>query len=239
MKILKNLNQKGIVAEGVILVNLLSFLVLGVVVGSIQHFRASNIPTPETEASIKNASVVDGEPSYSINPSPSIYKQAVAQASPAEQVAITHDGSRTGPLVKYHTLCDNKDVTIYENELVPFRRITGDLAYSTKTDIQCYQDQMNQVGQQGYINSSYPQYANGGYTPPAYNPPAYNPPMSLQQYQNSHYIASPPPLVLPTFTQNPLPQIIDNSPQTPCVPVPPGFGGSVSRYDSNGYPCAN
>jgi len=62
--------------------------------------------------------------------------------------AITHDGSRSGPIVDYLELCTGKTIKVYENERVPYKRITGETVYSTKGDIKCYENQINQLKQQ-------------------------------------------------------------------------------------------
>ncbi|OGE29963.1 hypothetical protein A3C59_02490 [Candidatus Daviesbacteria bacterium RIFCSPHIGHO2_02_FULL_36_13] len=59
--------------------------------------------------------------------------------------AIIHDGSRTGPIVDYFELCTGKTIKIYENERVPYKRITGETVYSTQADIKCYENQINQL----------------------------------------------------------------------------------------------
>lgn len=56
-----------------------------------------------------------------------------------------HDGSRTGRIIDYHALCEGKVIKVYENELVPYKRITGETIYTTKGDIKCYEDQISQL----------------------------------------------------------------------------------------------
>lgn len=87
--------------------------------------------------------------------------------------AITHDGSRTGPIVDYFELCTGKNIKVYENERVPYKRITGETVYSTKGDIKCYEDQINQLKWQANqpTTQSTNTYTTPYYTP--YSPPRY------------------------------------------------------------------
>lgn len=56
-----------------------------------------------------------------------------------------HDGSRTGRIVDYYSYCDRKNIKIYENELMWLTASNGKSAYSTKSDFDCYERDLNQL----------------------------------------------------------------------------------------------
>lgn len=108
---------------------------------------------------------------YSIDPKDALSITLPSQESPQPEVKqvdnppvqnendnqiIKHDGSRTGPIVDYYELCSGKTIKIYENERIPYRRINGELVYSTKDDIKCYENQIAQLRQanSGQTNNS-------------------------------------------------------------------------------------
>lgn len=74
----------------------------------------------------------------------------------APQQTVTHDGSRTGKIIDYSSLCEGKVIKVYENELVPYKRITGETIYTTQGDIRCYEAQITQLRQanSGQTNGS-------------------------------------------------------------------------------------
>lgn len=150
--------------------------------------------------------------------------------------AITHNGTRTGPIVDYFELCTGKTIKIYENERIPYRTITGETVYSTKGDIKCYEDQIAKFKDEAYeVQEAYYQPPSTNYLPPSlprYEPPKFNipPPPKIEPFV--------PKNIVPTFP-TPAPLKIKVEPE-PCILVPPGFGGSTNgRVNEYGYPCAN
>lgn len=58
----------------------------------------------------------------------------------------THDGTKTGKLITgYNSYCQKKQITVYENELISYTRKDGSQIWSTKEDIQCYENDYNQI----------------------------------------------------------------------------------------------
>lgn len=55
------------------------------------------------------------------------------------QQLITHDGTRTGPIVDYFEFCAGKTISIYENERLPYT-VDGKTILITKGDIDCYEN---------------------------------------------------------------------------------------------------
>lgn len=50
------------------------------------------------------------------------------------------DGSRTGKIVSYHEWCANKDISVYENELVTQKSSDGKIYTMTQGDWTCYEE---------------------------------------------------------------------------------------------------
>lgn len=77
--------------------------------------------------------------------------QPVINQQPTPQVvqqAPKYDGSRTGRIVKYHSLCEDKDISVYENEQIPFTTRGGAKVLSTQGDIDCYYKKLKEADQQ-------------------------------------------------------------------------------------------
>lgn len=55
-----------------------------------------------------------------------------------QQTQITHNGSRTGPIVKYHEWCTGNYISVYENERLEQKAADGKTYYMTKDDWDCY-----------------------------------------------------------------------------------------------------
>lgn len=67
---------------------------------------------------------------------------------PIVQQAPKFDGSRTGRIIKYRALCEDKDISIYENEMIPFITRGGAKVLSTQGDIDCYYKKLKEADQQ-------------------------------------------------------------------------------------------
>lgn len=84
-------------------------------------------------------------------PSPSVTKQIEQSTrnSQAVKSTITHDGTRTGNIIKYHEWCTGKDISVYENELLEKKGADGKTYNMTQGDWDCFnransQPQQNQ-----------------------------------------------------------------------------------------------
>lgn len=65
------------------------------------------------------------------------YKQAYA----SKQTSSQNQGpSRTGRIIPYHEWCGNKDISIYENELIIKKSSDGNIYTMTQGDWDCYED---------------------------------------------------------------------------------------------------
>lgn len=66
------------------------------------------------------------------------------QPQEIEQSAITHDGTRTGPIVDYFEFCAGKTISVYENERLPYT-VGAKTVFITKGDIDCYENLLEVV----------------------------------------------------------------------------------------------
>lgn len=89
-----------------------------------------------------------------ITPQPQDQQQTNQQTN-NQQPAITHDGSRTGPIIDYNSYCEKKTIKIYENERIPYKTATGQTVYSTKGDITCYEKDLASTRSVGTTSTTY------------------------------------------------------------------------------------
>lgn len=141
-------NQKGVV-----LPPLLIWAV--VIVGSILIAQDSvkkgyikiNLPSSEQVETV----IATPSPEPTLIPIPSV-KPTVAPTTNTQQkvntTQVTHDGSRTGPIVDYNSYCDHKTIKVYENELLWLTASNGKQSYSTKSDMDCYNRDLTNNSQQ-------------------------------------------------------------------------------------------
>lgn len=247
------MNQRGFVVPALLKLGLIIIPILLLGTAIMKSSVTSNPNRNNIAPSVQGVAVSPPLPSDSPTPT---YQQttnntqesnnsqpANTQSNPnSQQISITHNGTRTGPIVDYFELCTGKTIKVYENERIPYKTITGEIVYSTRGDIKCYEDQMNNLKNQALGDYSPPNYA-----PPIITPPVYAPPPT--SYSTQPFIYKPPPPVYnpPSYnfytppSNNYLfpPNYDPLNPPQPCVPVPPGFGGSTNHFDQNGYPCAN
>ncbi len=64
------------------------------------------------------------------------YKQSYAQKT----TSYNQTPSRTGKIISYHEWCSNKDISIYENELITKKSSDGNTYTMTQGDWECYEN---------------------------------------------------------------------------------------------------
>lgn len=88
---------------------------------------------------------------------PTSYSSSTPKTSKGQVQGITqtnqkptpkHDGTRTGTIIDYSSLCDGKIIKVYENELIPFTTRGGAKVLSTQGDIDCYYKKLKEADQQ-------------------------------------------------------------------------------------------
>lgn len=84
----------------------------------------------EANNSAKSISNTEGSSGRSVN-----------NKAQAQQLALAHDGSRTGKIVSYNEYCTGKQISVYENELITKVSNKDGKTYSmTKQDWVCYEN---------------------------------------------------------------------------------------------------
>ncbi len=215
-----------------------------------------------------HSSPVDTSSLIIFSPSPTEEPVANNYQEPVQQTAVVHDGSRTGEIVPYHDYCTNQNISVYENEKVPYVIDATHTMYITRGNFECFARYL--AGPQGNNNSRGSRQGSsqvsiscptalGAFTEWGNNYEEAN--NRCKQTQISHQdiknsqdalyntithglddINSRTFQLNPTPTIEPVPTPLPLPPITkePCVLVPPGFGGPTSgRTDENGNPCAN
>ncbi len=91
----------------------------------ITHPSSTPLPTPFV---LKSPSPTPKVNTYKNNSTYPALQQN-SQNNQVTQPTITHDGSRTGPIVDYYSYCDQKTIKVYENERVPFTSSEGKQIY--------------------------------------------------------------------------------------------------------------
>ncbi len=117
-----------------------SVVVGGVVTKNTEFTRTTQFQNqPSVE---KSRQVLSEMQAFDKTPTPTPYSQPSPRAYQQvqnTQVAITHDGSRTGPIVDYREYCTNKTIKVYENEiLTKVSTIDGKKYDMTQGDWDCY-----------------------------------------------------------------------------------------------------
>jgi hypothetical protein len=76
-----------------------------------------------------------------------IYYSSVAKCKADQQnVASNANPTRTGSIVKYHDWCNNKEVSVYQNELITKKSSDGKTYSMTKDDWNCYEKYLASKG---------------------------------------------------------------------------------------------
>ncbi len=60
-------------------------------------------------------------------------------ANTQQEVSQNQNPSRTGRIISYHEWCANKDISIYENELITMKSSDGKIYSMTQGDWDCYE----------------------------------------------------------------------------------------------------
>ncbi len=109
---------------------------------------------------IHSSHIVEGSPPPTNEPTiiPTAYPSSTSKTFPKGQVqgitqtnqnpAPKNDGTRTGKIIDYLSLCEGKTIKVYENELIPFTTRNGSKVLSTQGDIDCYYKKLKEADQQ-------------------------------------------------------------------------------------------
>lgn len=81
-------------------------------------------------------------------------KTAVSQPVATPTLELRYDGTRTGPIISYNSYCENKEVSIHQNELYKYTDTEGQTWHMTQSDIICWErDLANHRSNMKYYNS--------------------------------------------------------------------------------------